>query len=63
MEITRDTKTGKFHASDSIMIFDDMVSLSSSGISPLQAVMGVIYMIVYFAHENNLHPDLLTPEK
>jgi hypothetical protein len=62
MNITRDPKTGKFHASDSIDICGKKLNLVSSGISPLQAVMGVVCMVVYYAHENNVHPDLLTPE-
>jgi len=66
MNITRDPKTGKFHASDKISIEHkshiEEISLDSSGLSPVQALMGIISMVVYYAHENNVHPDLLTPE-
>lgn len=62
MNITRGPKTGKFHARQTIAANGNIIDLSSSGISPTQAMMGVIYMVVYHAHENNVHPDLLTPE-
>jgi hypothetical protein len=62
MNITRDPKTGKFHARQTIKANGKPIYLVSFGISPTKALMGIVKMVVYYAHENNVHPDVLTPE-